>query len=281
MIVFLNGQFLPEEHAVVSVFDRSFLYGDGLFETMRIFNGKPFRWRQHLERLQGGAKFLNMILPFPSDVLRAFAEELISTNQMPNSLLRLTLSRGIGQRGYSPKGADHPCLVMSLHPAPAAASKDLPRWRLITSSQRLPANEPLAQFKTCNKLPQILARTEADAAGADEALLLNTDGHVVEASSSNLFWIEGDAICTPPLASGILAGVTRAVIFELIQNRGDAVRERNVAPGELRRSQGIFVSLSSAGVAEGLSLDGHPLAQSPLVKVLRDAYWDLVRAESC
>src|ERR1700674_2107993 len=108
MIVFLNGQFVPEEQAVVSVFDRSFLYGDGLFETMRIFRGKPFRWQQHLERLQGGAEFLNVVLPFPADALRAFAEQLISANQMPDSLLRLTLSRGIGQRGYSPKGAERP-----------------------------------------------------------------------------------------------------------------------------------------------------------------------------
>jgi branched-chain amino acid aminotransferase len=280
MIVFLNGQFVPEEQAVVSVFDRSFLYGDGLFETMRIFKGKPFRWQQHLERLQGGAEFLNMILPFPADAVRAFAEQLISANQMPDSLLRLTLSRGIGQRGYSPKGAERPCLIMSLHPAPTVASKDLLRWRLVTSSLRLPANEPLAQFKTCNKLPQILARAEADVAGADEALLLNTDGHVVEASSSNLFWIEDSTVCTPPLASGILAGVTRAVVFEICESRGLAVREASVAPDGLRRSQGIFLSLSSVGIADGLSLDGQALAQSPLVREIRAAYWDLVSAES-
>src|SRR5439155_15849949 len=103
---------------------------------------------------------------------------------------------------------------MTVHPSPAADGQSLQPWRLITSSFRLPANEPLAQFKTCNKLPQILARAEADVAGAQEALLLNTEGHVVEASSSNLFWIEGNTVCTPPLAAGILPGVTRAVVFE-------------------------------------------------------------------
>src|SRR5213593_2119906 len=191
MLVFLNGQFLPEEQAVVSVFDRGFLYGDGLFETLAVFNGTPFRWAPHWARLQRGAEFLKITLPFPSEALRGFAAQLIAQNQMPASLLRLTLSRGVGVRGYSPKGADRPSLIMSLHPRPASGLPTLPRWRLITSRLRLPANEPLAQFKTCNKLPQILARAEADAAGAEEALLLNTDGFVVEASSSNLFWLEG------------------------------------------------------------------------------------------
>jgi aminodeoxychorismate lyase len=280
MIVFINGQFVPEDQAVVSVFDRSFLYGDGLFETMRIFKGKPFRWQQHMERLQGGAEFLKIVPPFSSEALRAFAEHLISANQMPESLLRLTLSRGIGRRGYSPKGADRPSLIMSLHPAPDIAPNAPPCWRLKTASVRLPAGEPLAQFKTCNKLAQILARAEADLAGADEALLLNTDGHVVEASSSNLFWIEDNTICTPPLASGILAGVTRVVVLEICPNQGVPVRETNVAPDGLRRSQGIFLSLSSVGIAEGASLDGHALAQSPLVQKLRTAYWDLVATES-
>ena len=175
MIVFLNGRFVPEEQALVSVFDRSFLYGDGLFETMRVFGGRPFRWAQHLERLERGAQFLKMSLPFPATALRGLAGELIDQNNMPEALLRVTLSRGVGNRGYSPRGAGHPSLLMSLHSAPVFDFEKPPRWRLATSSFRLPANEPLAQFKTCNKLPQILARAQADEAGADEALLLNTE----------------------------------------------------------------------------------------------------------
>ena len=193
MIVFLNGEFVPEERAVVSVFDRSFLYGDGLFETMLVRRGRPFRWEQHMDRLRSGADFLGIKIPFGCKALEAFAANLIVQNKMPDALLRLTLSRGVGARGYSPKGADKSTLVMSLHPfSPAQAGA---KWKLVTSSFRLPAKESLAQFKTCNKLPQILARAEADAAGADEALLLNTDGFVVEASSSNLFWIQGDTVC--------------------------------------------------------------------------------------
>lgn len=290
VLVFLNGQFVPEERAVVSVFDRGFLYGDGLFETMRVFRGKPFRWPQHLERLQRGADFLNIKLPYSSEALRGFVDELIAKNKMPDALLRLTLSRGVGVRGYSPKGANSPTIVMSLHPAPnhslgsdgrgAGGEGSFPRWKLITSSHRLPANEPLAQFKTANKLAQILARAEADAAGADEALLLNTDGSVVEGASSNLFWIIGDTICTPPPASGVLPGVTRGVVMEICEKLGLKTREANIAADELKHADGIFVSLSSFGIVEAASLNHAICRQSPLaVKIFR-GYCDLLESET-
>lgn len=287
MQVFLNGRFVPEEQAVVSVFDRSFLYGDGLFESLLVCKGKPFRWAQHLERLERGAEFLKIKLPFPPDRWRGFAEELIARNEMPDGLLRLTLSRGVGVRGYSPKGANQPTLVMSLHPwsgAPNCGSAGSlnanARWKLVTASFRLPANDAVAQFKTCNKLAQILARAEADAAGADEALLLNTEGYVVEGASSNLFWIEAETVCTAPLVSGILAGVTRSVVLEICEALKIPTREANLTPAQLSRAQGVFVSLSSLGVMEAESLDGVSLAGSPLIEKIRGAYWKLVSAEA-
>src|SRR6266581_8518209 len=138
MLVFLNGDFVPEEQAVISVFDRGFLYGDGLFEGVRVFNGKPFRWKQHWERFQHGANFLKIAVPFSAEALGEYAIRLISENQMPNSLLRLTLSRGIGQRGYSPKKAERPTLVMANYPMPAVDPSNPPAWRLFISSFRLP-----------------------------------------------------------------------------------------------------------------------------------------------
>ena len=280
MIVFLNGQFVPEEQAVVSVFDRGFQYGDGLFETMRVLNGSPFRWEQHWERLARGAAFLNIPLPFESRELRAMGAQLITTNRMPDSLLRLAVSRGVGRQGYSPKGAARTTMVMSSHPAPAIDLQRPPRWRVVISAFRLPANEALAQFKTANKLPQVLARAEADAGHADEALLQNTDGYVVEGASSNFFWVEPDAVCTPPLASGILAGVTRAVVLEICRDLGLAIREATVVPDQLRQAQGVFLSLSSFGIVEVISLDGHPLGQSPWVERIRESYAGLLQRES-
>jgi branched-subunit amino acid aminotransferase/4-amino-4-deoxychorismate lyase len=142
------------------------------------------------------------------------------------------------------------------------------------------ANDPLTQFKTCNKLPQILARAEAEAAKAHEALLLNTDGCVVEAASSNLFWLESNTVCTPPLASGILPGVTRATVLELCESLRLAVRQAAVPPEQLRQAEGVFLSLSSAGIAEGLTLDGAPLRRSPITDRLRAAYSELISSET-
>ncbi len=223
MIVFLNGQFVPEDRAVVSVLDRGFLYGDGLFETMLVRQGKVFRWDQHIDRLHEGAELLRLQMPFARAALGHYAAELIRRNQMPEAVLRLTLSRGVGARGYSTRSASAPTLVMTLHEPPPAGPAPAPRWRLITSSLRVPVNDPMARVKSANKLPQILARLEAEDQGADEALLLNTDGAVTEAASSNLFWLEGETVCTPPLGAGLLAGVTRAAVIELCRSLGSAL----------------------------------------------------------
>jgi len=291
MTVFLNGQFVPEAAATVSVFDRSFLYGDGLFETLLVSNGKPFRWAQHMERLERGAEFLGIKIPFTPEALARSAAELIAQNRMSEALLRLTLSRGVGVRGYSPTGADKPTLVMTLHaigaPSTASASSLLAepasvtpmRWRAHIASFRLPAGELVAQFKTCNKLSQVLARAEAEAAGANEALLLNTDGWVVEAASSNLFWIERDTVCTPPLASGILAGVTREVVRELCLKLGLPYRESSVRPEELAKADAAFLSLSSHGIIELAEIDGAKMGSSPVIARLHQAYLAQVCAE--
>ena len=280
MQIFLNGQFVPEDRAVVSVFDRGFLYGDGLFETLRVVNGTPFRWAQHIERLQHGTDFLKIKLPFASAALRDIAGELIAKNALPDSLLRLTLSRGVGPRGYSPKGAESPTLVMALHPVPGTPASGPACWKLVTSSLRLPVGDPLARFKTANKLAQVLARAEADAAGADEVLLLDTDGHVAEAASGNIFWIKHGVLCTPPLTAGVLPGVTRAVVFEICRKLGLPVRETNILPAQLRAADGVFVSLSTLGVVEAVSLDGQSLNASPLVEKLRAAYETLLNEET-
>ena len=280
MIVFLNGEFVPAAQAVISVFDRGFLYGDGVFETMRVTRAAPFRWGQHWERLQRGANFLKLLLPFNVEALRSFAEELIERNQMPEGVLRLTVSRGAGPRGYSPQSADHPTVVMTLHAPPVLDLKAPPRWHLITSSYRVAAGDPLLPFKTCNKLRQVLARAEADAAGADEALLLNSAGHIAEASAANLFWINDNVICTPPPSCGLLPGVTRQAVLEVCDRRGWAWREVAAGPEVLVSAQGIFLTLSTWGLLAVATLDERALGQSPLTEELRQAYWQLVQRET-
>lgn len=267
MLTFLNGRFIPEAQAVVPITDRGFLYGDGLFETMRVRNGTPVWWDRHLARLQGGADFLEIDVPWPADELRKFARKLIAENALPESVLRITLSRGGGSRGYSSKDATNPTLAMTLHPLPPRPAS----LRLVTASLRVAAGDPLDSFKTANKLLQILARAEAEARGADEALLLNTDGHVAEAAASNIFWLADGAVCTPPVSDGALSGVTRAVLLDVCQRRGIPTRELHLKPGDLPRADGVFLTNSVSGIVPVSEVDGVTLNQSPFVSELQAA----------
>jgi aminodeoxychorismate lyase len=272
MIIFLNGEFVPEEKAVISVFDRGFLFGDGLFEVMLVRQGKIFRWHEHLERFRSGVEFLKLTVPYSTDELFRFSMQLIQRNRMPDCLLRLNLSRGITARGYSPKNAVRPVIVLTLHPAPVLDGKRAPRWRIVTSSYCLPANDPLTGFKTANKLPEVMARAEADAADAHDAILLNPRGHIAEGTICNVFWVRENVVCTTPLSSGALPGVTRAAVLELCVKMNIAWREKNATPADLHRAQGVFLTNTSMGVVEVESLDGRKLRRSPLVKKLWAAY---------
>jgi len=280
MLVFLNGQYVPEERALVSIFDRGFLYGDGLFEAIRIFNGRPFRFQQHIERLRRGADFLHIRVPLSPADMEERSIELLQRNQFRNGVLRVTLSRGAGTRGYSPKGADSPTLVMNLTPLPAADSSPPRPRRLITSTLRVPANDPLACHKTCSKLQHVLARAEADASDADDALLVNTSGEVTECTSSNIFWLAGETICTTPAAAGLLPGITRGLLLELCREENIPCEERTITPGALRDADAAFLTLSSLGIVEAASLDGITFRSSRQIAHLSEQYWKIVERET-
>lgn len=279
MVVFLNGKFVTAAKAVVSVTDRSFMFGDGLFETLRVHHGKPFRMAQHLERMVRGADFLKIKLPYTPKELQAFAVELAAKNEMSDAILRVQLSRGPGARGYSPKGADTPTLVMTLHPAPPLDPENPPRWSLVTSSFRIPASDSLASFKTTSKLAQVMARAEAEAKDADEALIINTNGEVAEAAGANLFWVYRDKICTTPTGRGVLPGLTRAVVLEICQILNLPTNKCVIKPHSLRNAEGIFLTQSALGVIVVVTLDGEPMAQSPLVEQIHRAYCEMLARE--
>jgi aminodeoxychorismate lyase len=276
MLVFLNGQFVPAARAVVPVNDRGFMYGDGLFETMRVCGGRPFRLAQHLERLTRGAVFLKIKCPFTPKELEDFAGQLIGQNQMPEAVLRVTLTRGPGERGYTPQIDTKPTVVMTLHTAPPMDLGNPVPWRLITSSYRIPADDPLSSFKTMNKLVHVMARMEAVEKGADEALLVNTNGEVAETASGNLFWINHEKICTVPTGRGALPGITRAAVLEICRTLGLPTNECVIKPGALRNSEGIFITQSALGIVPVTTLDGEPVAPSPLLGPVLRAYHEML-----
>ena len=280
MIVFLDGQFLPAEEAQVSIFDRSFLYGDGLFETVPVFAGRAFRLERHWDRLMQGAAYLGIALPWSLSAIASAIGVLAERNQMPTAVARITLSRGIGPRGYSPRGAKHPRLAISWHPLPEGAGRELAQWSVVTSSQVVPEGQAGTRYKTANKLAAVLATAEAEAAGASEALVLNSAGRVAEAAAANVFWVAHGCVCTPPLAEGALDGITRSVVQQLCQTAGIAPQERGVTVAELAGAEGVFLSLSTLGIVEVCRMAGRDLSRAPVVGELWRRYWDLVQSET-
>ena len=280
MIVFLNGKFVSEADAVVSLNDRGFLLGDGLFETVRVANGKPFRLAQHLERLTRGAEFLKIPLPFSPRKIQEFAEQLVRQNELVEAALRVTLTRGAGARGYSVRNSGPATLAMTLAQLPPVDPDEPLQWSLVTSSFRIPAGDALAAFKTTSKALNVLARAEAEEKGADEALLLNTNGEVAETAGGNVFWIYQDQICTVPTGRGVLPGITRAVVLEICQSLGLETNKRVIKPEHLRNAAGIFVTQSALGIIPVAAFDGLPVPPSPLVDQLAGAYDELLARES-
>ena len=279
VIVFLNGQFLPEEEAKVSVFDRGFLYGDGIFETLRVNNGKPFLLDRHIGRLQHGMGTLHIGERYDFGQLVQHTTALIAKNNSTNAVLRIHVTRGAGKRGYSPSGNFDPTVLMSLHEAPSIDPDTARPRKLITATQVLSDHDPMSTVKTTNKLPHILATREAEVAGADDALLTNREGNVSEATSSNLFWINNSEIITPPLQSGCLSGITRGMVLELAASIGLPTHQLNAVPRDLYAADGVFLTNSVSEIQPANSLDGHDLAVSPLIHELHLAYHEVMAAQ--
>jgi branched-subunit amino acid aminotransferase/4-amino-4-deoxychorismate lyase len=280
MIVYIDGKFLPETEAKVSVLDRSFMYGDGVFETMLLFNFSIFRWREHIDRLLQGARFLRINTQINFNDLYKSAIELAKRNNMPKGLLRLQLTRGVGLRGYSTRGANQPSLIMTIHPMPVVDFNEPPEWTAIQSNYLIPAGNPLFNYKSCNKLINILAKQEADVFQVDEAILVNTDGEVCSCSGANIFYVKAGYVLTPPIECGALPGITRQTVFELCRKLGIHFGENIIRPQELLDTDGVFLTLTSWGIVNLTSINGKTIFKSEIAEILHKNYWQLVMEET-
>ena len=277
MEIFLNGQFMPEGDAKVSVFDRGFLYGDGVFETLRVYNGKPFLLDRHLGRLAHSLGGLYIRDPYNFDQWYKSVGELITRNNTKESILRIQVSRGAGKRGYSSSGNYSPTAIISLHDSPPPNDNDI-QLDLITATGILADHDPLSTLKTSNKLVNIIALREAECAGAHDAILLNGKGFATETSSSNIFAILGTKLTTPPLSSGCLSGITRGYILELATELGIETTQEDLEYDQLKSCEGIFLTNSVRGLQNVGSLDGESIQQSNLTVQLQQAYRQKVLA---
>jgi branched-chain amino acid aminotransferase len=279
MIVHLDGAFIDAADAAIPIADRGFLYGDGIFETARLHRGRYFRLGDHLERLRSSAAVMRMPEPDPEH-LAGIAATLADRNGLDEGSLRITLTRAADTR---PGGPRFGTVLVTLTPV-AAGWQDLADrgWSIITARTRRPAVDSVpAQLKGLGRPYALLARLEAQHAGADDALLLNSDGFVAEGPTWNVFWVRDGRIRTPQLDLGVLGGITRTVLFEAAADLGHEVEEGAWERAELEGAEEIFASMSSVGVVSVISLDGRALRGTRATAYALGARYRHIVAREC
>ena len=280
MDVFLNGEFVPEEEATVSVFDRGVLYGDGVFETLRIYNGKPFLLDRHIGRLGHSLGSLHIAESLDFGEYLKATRGLIERNQVADGVLRIQVTRGVGKRGFSSTGNYNPTVIISLSSAPPIEDHNPAPLKLISATSVLSDHDPFSTLKTTNKLVNIIAMREAERVDADDALLLNQSGFVTESTGSNVFAVRKGALRTPPLNSGCMAGITRGFVLELAIELGVTSTQDNLTSADLAEAEGVFLTNSVREVQPVGTIDSQPIASSKLIGQLRQAYRNRVIKET-
>ena len=228
-IFYLNGKLVPRNEAKISLLDYGFLFGFGLYETVRAYEGKPFRLDNHLARLRYSGERLGIVIH--TALIREAVHEVIKANGFGQTRLRICVSIGEGEMSPNPDSCKMPTIaVMASEYTPPSRAKYLRGYQTVLSAIRRNSLSPVTYLKSANTMESMLARRDAKDAGADEALFLNEKGYLTEAAGSNVFIVKDGVLKTPPYESGMLPGVTRMVVFELASQLEIKVREINCRP---------------------------------------------------
>jgi branched-chain amino acid aminotransferase len=277
MIFSLNGKLVSEDEARISPLDRGFLYGDGIYETVLIRHGRPYQLGKHLDRLRSSAAIIRVEVPLSDETIAEEIRKVVAANNLREAALRINMSRGVGDWRLSTNGATCPTFLLSLFPIP-----DYPRdtysrgWNVVISREFVTMDPVLpALAKTTNRLSLILAKREAEERGAKEAILLNLQGYLTEGTSSNLFFVRDHRVCTPSLDSGILEGVTRGVVMDLLRDEGFQIREALYRSEDLLEADEAFLTFTTAGIIPIHSVDTVVVGEGragPVTRLVLDRY---------
>jgi len=281
MWVFLNDRFVRKAEAVVSVFDHGFLYGDGVYETIRSYGPRIFMRDQHLARLKRSAEAIGLEIPIPLSQWPDLLHEAMRRNEVGNdrsdAYLRITVSRGEGEIGLDPSLCPRPTVVImakALQGYPPALSRDGVSLTVAKTRRNLP--EALSpQIKATNFLNNILAKRESIAAGTFDSLLLNWKDEVTECTISNLFFVSNRTLHTPALECGILDGITRSIVMTLAQEEGLSIEEGHYQLADLQRAEECFLTNTTMEIMPVTRIDTFPISNGlpgPLTRRLQAAF---------
>ncbi len=250
MWVYLNKEFVEDDKARVSVFDRGFLFGDGIFETLRVHDARPLFLDRHLKRLQQSCKTIWLTLPQPEPPWENILRELVYRNTLKHTMIRITISRGVGGLGPDPSGCFNPTIVLFPRPVPQLTPDQLDAGVNLTilNTRRQPSSALPSHMKSLNYLNNVLAKQEATEAHKFDGILLNTDGHLAECTTSNIFFVKDQQLHTPSLQCGILPGITREIVLELAEAEEIGIKEGTYLPKDLLDADECFLTNSGFGV---------------------------------
>ncbi len=275
MKIYIDGKFYDRDDAKISVFDHGVLYGDGIFEGIRAYNGRIFRLDDHLKRLDESANAILLKLPLPIKDIEQAILETVRLNKLKDAYIRLVVTRGVGDLGLDMRKCKDGATLFIIADRIELYPEEFYEKGLtvITSTIRQKGLDQVTPgVKSLNYLANILARAEATAAGAQEAILLNATGHVSECSGDNIFFIKDGKIFTPPTSAGILVGVTRNVVMELCEKKlGVKVIERNFPRYDLYSADEVFLTGTGAEVISAVRIDGRVIGKGsagPITKTL-------------
>ena len=262
MLIYLDGKLVPKEEAKVSVFDHGVLYGDGVFEGIRVYEGNVFRLKEHVDRLYESAKTIGMVIPMTPKEVEDATIETVAANGMRDAYIRLVVTRGVGDLGIDPDKCEKPTLfiivaTIALYPQ-EFYDNGIP---LITAStRRIPLVCVDPRIKSLNYLNNILAKIEAKKAGVPEAVMLNLSGRVAECTADNLFIKRNGTLKTPRLTEGALPGVTRGAVLELAEGLGVPTHETVLGLHDLYNADECFLTGTGAEIVPVISIDGRQIA---------------------
>lgn len=284
-LVSVDGRPLPPSDARVSVFDRGLLHGDGAFEVLRTYAGRPFALEEHLSRLQSSAAIIDLALPAPPAQLRAEVESLVASAPWPESAVRLVVTRGEGPPGVELDPAMRPRRVVMVTPLPPPSEslyRDGVRAISLREARRCdPDPRSLSRAKTLSWLPSLVALRRARAAGAYEAIRVGDDGVVFEAATANVFFVESGALRTPSLDCGVLPGITRELVLSAARDRGVSVDEGKLSAASLWTADEVFVTASLREVVPVVRVDDHEVGEGspgPVTRAMHRALRELAGA---
>lgn len=279
LLVYVDGKFVEKSKAVVSVFDHGLLYGDGIFEGIRAYNGNVFRLVDHVDRLYDSAKSIRLKIPLTKHELTEAVLETIRKNQLRDAYIRLVITRGVGDLGVDPALCKEATVFIITEPMASILGPREPKVvkMMVSSYRRDSVDATSHEIKSLNYMNSILAKIEANSAGADDAVLLDHRGFVSEGSVTNVFIVKDGRIATPSSAAGILHGITRERVIRLCSDLGMDVAKRDITPFELTTADEIFLVGTKSEILAVDSISGIKVGSGGVGPITKRLYQEFSR----